>query len=59
MCLLQSISETWWKHLVAGSMGGIVSRSCTAPLDRLKVLAQVNVLRIYNKNILKNCYIKS
>ncbi|CAH1403166.1 unnamed protein product [Nezara viridula] len=36
-----SIYETWWKHLIAGSMGGIVSRSCTAPLDRLKVFAQV------------------
>lgn len=35
----------WWRHLVAGGGAGAVSRTCTAPLDRLKVIMQVS--RIY------------
>ncbi|XP_037538214.1 calcium-binding mitochondrial carrier protein SCaMC-1 [Nematolebias whitei] len=35
-------SDVWWKQLVAGAAAGAVSRTGTAPLDRLKVFMQVH-----------------
>ena len=39
-------SGDWWRNLVAGGAAGAVSRTCTAPLDRLKLFLMVNVCSI-------------
>ncbi|XP_029953428.1 calcium-binding mitochondrial carrier protein SCaMC-1-like [Salarias fasciatus] len=35
----------WWKQLASGAVAGIVSRTVTAPLDRIKVFQQVHDCR--------------
>ncbi|XP_003396342.3 calcium-binding mitochondrial carrier protein SCaMC-2 isoform X1 [Bombus terrestris] len=47
----EMVSGMWWRHLVSGGVAGGVSRTCTAPLDRIKVYLQVHGTR--------HCKIKS
>lgn len=38
----EKITGGWWKQLVAGALAGAISRTGTAPLDRMKVFMQVH-----------------
>ncbi|XP_056158206.1 calcium-binding mitochondrial carrier protein SCaMC-2-A [Lampris incognitus] len=48
----EKMTGMWWRHLVAGGGAGVVSRSCTAPLDRVKVMMQVHGSRSNNMCIM-------
>uniref|UniRef100_A0A8C8JDJ5 EF-hand domain-containing protein n=1 Tax=Oncorhynchus tshawytscha TaxID=74940 RepID=A0A8C8JDJ5_ONCTS len=48
----EKLTGMWWRHLVAGGGAGAVSRTFTAPLDRLKVLMQVHGSRSNNMCIM-------
>ncbi|XP_071368621.1 calcium-binding mitochondrial carrier protein SCaMC-2-A [Centroberyx affinis] len=48
----EKLTGMWWRHLVAGGGAGAVSRTCTAPLDRLKVMMQVHGTRSNNMCIM-------
>lgn len=34
----------WWRHMVAGGAAGAVSRTVTAPLDRMKIMFQIQAV---------------
>lgn len=31
----------WWRHSLAGGVAGVISRTSTAPIDRIKLYMQV------------------
>ena len=37
--------QRWWKNLIAGGLAGAISRTATAPFDRLKIIMQVIQLK--------------
>ncbi|XP_043833086.1 calcium-binding mitochondrial carrier protein SCaMC-3 isoform X3 [Dromiciops gliroides] len=48
----EKLTGMWWKQLVAGAVAGAVSRTGTAPLDRLKVFMQVHASKTNQLNVL-------
>ncbi|XP_034038364.1 calcium-binding mitochondrial carrier protein SCaMC-1-like [Thalassophryne amazonica] len=45
-------SGIWWKQLVAGAAAGAVSRTGTAPLDRIKIFMQVHSSKTNRINLI-------
>lgn len=54
----QSDLLTWFRNFLAGAIAGIVSRTSTAPLERLKILYQVNYVgsTVAPPNIFRGLY---
>ena len=44
-------SGRWWKQLAAGAVAGAISRTGTAPLDRMKVFMQVKYIKEHLTNV--------
>ena len=51
----EKLTGMWWRHLAAGGGAGVVSRTFTAPLDRLKVLMQVGQLDLISQSNTREC----
>ncbi|ESN92494.1 hypothetical protein HELRODRAFT_103700 [Helobdella robusta] len=45
-------SGQWWRLLVSGGVAGLVSRTATAPLDRVKVFYMVHGKKVANSGLL-------
>jgi hypothetical protein len=42
----------WWKNFISGAVAGAISRTCTAPLDRIKTVMQVISYKSFLKALL-------
>ena len=42
MTVPDDIKGSKWQTIVAGAVAGAVSRTCTSPMDRIKILLQVS-----------------
>ena len=45
-------SGLWWRNLVAGGVAGSISRTCTAPLDRIRIFLQASCFSNLNFSFL-------